>query len=103
MAVFDGISGITRKVYSASGDATLVAASSGKKIRILALVAYAAGGTTTFETGGGDAILGPVSATTPVVLPFMASGWAETVAGEALNLDPSGSDQNDGVVIYTYV
>ena len=110
MTMTRGLSGVTSVRYSTSADAEIVAASSGKKIRVLALIAQAADGTMQFESAS-TVIFGPfrldadgaAGSMSPLVLPFLESGWFETTAGEALNIDLSATDLNTGTVIYAYV
>jgi hypothetical protein len=93
----------------ASADNTIVAAVTGKKIRVTALFAVASGGANTlrFESGtGGTALTGQFSlaATTgQVVLPFNPNGWFETLAGGLLNLELSAATSVDGSLSYIEV
>lgn len=94
-------------VNVAATDTTLVAAVSGKKIRVFALCLSSAendGGTIRFETNaaGGTALTGaiPVLKSSPLVLPFMPLGWFETGSGELLNMESSGTAGIDGHIIY---
>lgn len=90
--------------YSVSADAELVAAVTGRKIRIHALAFQAADGTTQFESAT-TLLLGPFTATVaitgPIVLPWSEAGWGDTAAGEALNIDLSGTDANVGTLVYS--
>ena len=73
-----------------NGDNTLVAAVSGKKIRVLGLSLMSAGTVNlTFQSGaGGTAISGayPLTAQAGMVLPPCALGYMETAAGALLNM-----------------
>ena len=89
------------------GPNTLVAAVTGKKIRVLAAVLVASGGanTVTFESF-------PFPATTPLtgpmdlaadgqlVLSLNGFGWFETLTGELLNLCLSAGTAVEGCLVY---
>jgi hypothetical protein len=91
-----------------SGDNTLVAAVTGKKIRVLACLITMTGTAVTirFESGaGGTALTGQM---TPAqgqsfVLPYNPHGWCETAAGSLLNLELGGAQSADGVLNYIEV
>lgn len=89
------------------GDNTLVAAVTGKKIRVLALFVVSAGTTTArFESGaGGTALTGQMTlaVNTGFVLPFNPLGWFETAAGSLLNLELSAAVSVDGSLTYIEV
>lgn len=89
---------------SSSGDNTLVAAVSGKKIRVLACVLMSAGTVTaTFKSAnGGTSISGayPFIAQAGLVMPFSEGGWMETVAGQLLNLSLNGAVAVTGNLVY---
>lgn len=92
------------------GDNTLVAAVTGKKIRVLSMVLVASGGANTVRLesdAGGAALTGlmdiaAVSATSDgqLVLPLNGFGWFETVAGELLNLELSAATLVAGALVY---
>lgn len=87
------------------GDNTLVAAVTGKKIRVLAAVLVASGGANTvrFESGaGGTALTGlmDLAADGQLVLPRNGSGWFETAAGALLNLELSVATSVAGMLVY---
>lgn len=90
-----------------SGDNTIVAAVTGKRIRVLALTLVSAGAATArFESAaGGDALTGQMTlaASTVLTLPFNPVGWFETDAGELLNLELSAAVSVDGCVVYEEV
>lgn len=92
---------------ASSGDNTIVAAVSGKKIRVLALSLVAAGAVTArFESGaGGTALTGQMSmaANGVLVLPLNEAGWFETAAGSLLNLELGGAVSVDGCLVYQEV
>ena len=92
---------------AASGDNTLVAAVSGKKIRVLSLVLLStAKQTVAFESGAsGTALTGDmeIDANTPLVLPFNPEGWFETAAAALLNLELPGADAVTGCLSYVEV
>lgn len=90
---------------AALGDNTLVAAVSGKKIRLLAAVLVATGGANTvrFESGaGGTALTGQmlIALNGQLVIPLNGFGWFETVAGELLNLELSAATSVAGFLVY---
>lgn len=92
---------------ASSGDNTLVAAVTSKKIRVLqaALVATAAVNVR-FESGaGGTALTGVINlaANGGFVLPFSPIGWFETASNTLLNLELSGATSVDGVLAYIEV
>jgi hypothetical protein len=95
-------------VDTASADTTLVAAVTGKKIRVLACVLSMSGTSVTirFESGtGGTALTGQM---TPAqgggfVMPFNPVGWFETASGDLLNLELGGAQSVDGVLVYVEV
>lgn len=93
--------------HATSGDNTLVAAVTGKKIRVLAVYLVSAGTVTTrFESGaGGTALSGQMNlvANTGLVLPFNPVGWFETAASTLLNLELSGAVSVDGGLTYVEV
>ena len=93
--------------HAASGDNSIVAAVSGKKIRVLALFLVAAGAVTVrFESGAsGTALTGQSNlvANTGLVLPFNPVGWFETATGVLLNLELSGAVSVDGSLVYVEV
>lgn len=90
---------------SSSGDQTIVAAVTGKRLLVLAYN-YMANGTvnvkwrsnTTDLTG-----LGYLIANTGKVAPFSQVGWFKTAVGEALNLNLSASVAVGGEVVYAEV
>ena len=91
-----------------SPDNTLVAAVSGKKIRVLGFFLVAAGAVTArFESDtGGTALTGQMTlgAGDPFVSTgFCPLGWFETLAGELLNLELSATNSVDGALTYTLV
>lgn len=101
---------IVRAVLSAasSGDNTLVAAVTGKKIRVLGVVLAAASAVTVqFESGTGGTFLtgaiplvanGDLKFVLPVTLP--GYHWFETAAGVLLNVILGGAVQVSGCLIY---
>ena len=91
-----------------NGDNTLVAASAGYKIRLLAcvLVSDADDTDVRFESGaGGTALTGQMDLTTNsgFTLPFNPVGWFETAANTLLNLELSGAVSVDGSLVYVEV
>lgn len=90
-----------------SGDNTLVAAVSGRRVRVLALFLVAAGTVNVrFESGaGGTALTGQMNlvANTGFVLPFNPVGWFETGINTLLNLELSAAVSVDGALTYVEV
>lgn len=87
------------------GNNTLVAAVTGKSIRVLALVLVASGGANTVRLesdADGTALTGQMdlAADGQLVLPYNPAGWVVTVAGELLNLELSAATAVAGVVLY---
>ena len=90
---------------ASSGDNTLVAAVSGKKIRVLALFITMTGTLVTIrcEDGAdGTALTGQMGPTAgqTIVLPFNPVGWFETSAATLLNMELSGAQSVDGALTY---
>lgn len=111
-AIMNGTTELTPKFAvidtAASPDTTLLAAVSGKKIRVLALHLTASGGANTvrFESGtGGTALTGQKSmaANAELVLPFCPVGWFETAAATLLNIELSAATSVDGGFTYVEV
>lgn len=90
-----------------SGDNTLVAAVTSKKIRVLSLVMVASGAVNVrFESGAsGTALSGQMNlaANGGFTLPFNPLGWFETASGTLLNLELSGATSVDGMLTYVEV
>jgi hypothetical protein len=93
--------------HAASGDNTLVAAVTGKKIRVVAFLVAAAGTVTArFESGaGGTALTGQMTMAINSVIsaPYNPAGWFETAAAALLNLELSAAVSVDGVLAYVLV
>lgn len=92
---------------AASGDNTLVAAVTGKKIRVVSLW-YIASSTVTaiFQSGAsGTALTGGAQhiAQTGIVLPRNPDGWFQTGSGVLLNLNLSAAVSVDGSLNYIEV
>lgn len=90
-----------------SGNNTIVAAVTSKKIRVLALMAVAAGSVNVrFESGAdGTALTGQMNlvVNTGFVLPFNPAGWFETASNTLLNMELSAAVSVDGVLTYIEV
>lgn len=90
---------------ASSGDNEIVAAVTGKRIRVLAgsLTMTGTAVTIRFESSaGGTALTGqmtPAQGQT-ISLPFCPVGHFETVAGENLNLELGGAQSVDGWLVY---
>lgn len=89
---------------ASSGDNTLVAAVTNKKIRVLSVFLVAAGAVNVrFESGaGGTALTGQMNlvANTGFVLPYNPHGWFQTADSTLLNLELSGAVSVDGSLTY---
>lgn len=90
-----------------SGDNTLVAAVTGKKIRVLAAVLISAGTVNVrFESGaGGTALTGQMNlvANAGFSLNYCPVGLFETASGSLLNLELSDAVSVDGSLVYVLV
>ena len=87
-----------------SGDNSVVAAVTGKRIRVVSLFLIAAGAVNVrFESGaGGDALTGVMSIAANGGLALNANydGWFQTNGGEALNMELGGAVQVSGALTY---
>ena len=87
-----------------SGNNTIVAAVTGKKIRVVSLFLISAGIVNVrFEDGaGGTALTGQMAlvANTGFVIPFSPLGWFETGSNTLLNLELSDAISVDGCLTY---
>ena len=110
-AILNGPTRLTPKFASfavqTSGNNTLVAAVSGKKIRVLSLIAIGAD-VIAFESGAdGTALTGDMdlaSASAPLVLPFNPVGWLETASNTLLNMEiGTGGTDISGCLTYVEV
>lgn len=91
---------------SASGNNTIVAAVTGKKIRVLQYKVICAGAVTvTWESSGGTVIDGPCafSANGGEAPPYCPVGHFETLVGEGLVMNLGGAVQVGGHLIYVTV
>lgn len=92
---------------ASSGDNTLKAAVTGKKLRVVAFTLVAASAVTArLESGaGGTALTGQMQlgANAPLVLPYNPAGWCETAAGALLNLELGSAVNVDGVLDYVEI
>jgi hypothetical protein len=90
-----------------SGDNTLVAGVTGKRIRVLQFALVAVGAVTVrFESAAsGTALTGQMSfaANGGIAPPFCPVGHFETVAGELLNLELGGAVSVDGWLVYQLI
>lgn len=91
-----------------SGDNELVAAVTGKKIRVIALSLTMTGTLVTIRlesSAGGAALTGQMGplAGNSITLPFSPVGWCETVAGQSLNMELSGAQSVDGLLVYVEI
>lgn len=94
-------------ISQAAVNGTVVAAVSGKRIRVLSFFLVAVTAVTVrFEsTSGGDALTGVMSlGATGVLTPgFNPLGHFETVAGELLNMELGGTVQVSGALTYVLI
>lgn len=92
---------------AASGDNTIVAAVSGKKIRVLSFFLVADGAVTVaFEDGAsGTALTGDMSmaANGVLVVPHNPHGWFETSVNTLLNIELGGAVGVRGALTYVEV
>lgn len=87
------------------GNNTLVAAVTGKKVRVLALALVASGGANTVRLesdADGTALTGQMDLVSDgqLVLPWNPAGWCETAASKLLNLELSAGTAVAGVLAY---
>lgn len=107
----DGLTALTPKfakiAASGSGNNTIVAAVTSKKIRVLAYNFMSEGTVNAkFQSAAGGTDLTGLSyliANTGKVAPFNPVGWFETVAGELLNLNLSAAVAVGGELVYVEV
>lgn len=95
---------------ASNGDNELVAAVTGKKLRLLALeltAAEAVNGKLQSDAGAGAVDLTGLhyfGATGPAwSLPYNAAGWCETASGKKLNLSLSAAKAVGGALVYAEV
>lgn len=92
---------------ASSGDNTILAAVTSKKIRVVSLFLVAAGTVNVrFESGAsGTALTGQMNlvANSGFALPYNPTGWFETGSGALLNLELSGAVSVDGSFSYIEV
>lgn len=91
-----------------SGNNTIVAAVSTKKIRVLSAFMVMTGTAVTirFQSGaGGTALTGQMQPSQGggFVLPYNPYGWFETAASALLNLELGGAQSVDGCLVYVEV
>ena len=109
MAVSHGPGDISFGVIDAatSGNNTLRAAVTGRKVRVHSYMLVAAGAVTArFESGAdGTALTGQMTlaASTPVYAPHNPTGWFETALSTLLNLELSGAVSVDGHFTYSLI
>ena len=92
---------------ASSGDNTIVAAVTGKHIRVVSLMLMSAGTVTArFESGAsGTALSGQMNlvANTGFCLPYNPIGWFQTASAELLNIELSAAISVDGILTYIEV
>ena len=92
---------------ASSGDNTIIAAVTSKKIRVVSLFLVAAGTVNVrFESGAsGTALTGQMNlvANSGFALPYNPCGWFETGSGALLNAELSGAVSVDGSLSYIEV
>lgn len=99
---------VKRVTYSkaTAAAADVIAAVTGKKIRVVAMhIQSAAAETVLLRTGTSADVTGVMSLATgvPLVLPLNPAGWFETVAGEALRATHGSTNQVSGSICYVEV
>lgn len=109
----NGQSYIVKRAVVAAGttaNRTGVAAVSGKKIRVVGLLASCAGAAAfrLESTSGGDALtpvvqVGPANSARTLEWSLNPYGWAETNAGELLNIEHTGAGTLGYVIQYIEV
>jgi hypothetical protein len=115
-AIMNGATALTPKFANisaaSSGDNTLVAAVTSKKIRILSLFLMSAGTVNAYirdDSGTPVNLMGDATnkfvleATAGFVLPFSPIGWQETTSGEGLQLNLSAAIAVVGSIAYVEV
>lgn len=97
-------------IQTSTENTTIVAAVSGKRIRVLALYLNGDGDfDCRFESGtGGTALTGVIptgaGGNSDLTLPFNPAGWFQTAAGELLNMEQDDTPATvAGVVVYQEV
>lgn len=92
---------------STSGNNTIVALVSGKKIRVLSMWLVASGAVNAkFQSGASGTDLSGLAyliANTGMVLPYNPAGWCETASGALLNLNLSAATAVGGGLSYIEV
>jgi hypothetical protein len=113
--IYDGTTALTPKfapiAAATLGDNTLVAAVTGKKIKVLAISAVVSAATNVYFTSGaaGTVIFGGstnkinLAANSGLVLGFNPVGWFETAAGAALVVNLSAANSFSGGLVYVEV
>lgn len=90
-----------------NGDNTIVAAVSGKKIRVYAyaFIADASVGVAFEDGAGGTELSGQMSflANDGIIMPFNPVGWFETTAGNLLNMETDAAANIRGHIVYAEV
>lgn len=110
-SIMSGVTALTPKFavidHATSGDNTIVAAVTAKKIRVIGgLLVASAAVTARFESGaGGTALTGQMqlAANGGFIIPYMPTGNFETASGSLLNLELSGAISVDGWITYVEV
>lgn len=87
------------------GNNTLVAAVTGKQIRLLSFFLDASGGANSvkFQSGaGGTDLCGglDIGSDGQIMLPHNPAGWVQTATGELLNLALTSGTEVDGMLTY---
>ena len=93
---------------TAAGDNTLVAAVTGKRIRVHALFVVASGGANSvrLESGAGTLALTGVMDIVDngqLVLPHNSAGWCQTAVAALLNLELSAATPVGGLLVYSLI
>jgi hypothetical protein len=93
-----------------SGDNTIVAAVTGKKIRVVSLYLHAAGDVDVYVVdGANNDMIGKstqaldLTTNSGCVLPYNPGGWAETASGQTLDINLGGNVRVAGVLSYVEI
>lgn len=85
----------------AIGDTALVAAQTGKRIRVYRLLLRAAGAVSVGFLSGSTVLCPALPGVVELQLPFDGESWFETAKGEALNLNLGAGIAVAGLLYYT--
>jgi hypothetical protein len=113
--IMDGLTELTPKFapfgFAASGDNTVIADVTGKKLRVLGMIIFANAAANVYFTSGAAGTVIFSNATNKInllanqgwTLQFSPIGWMETAAGAALVANSSAASGCSGTVVYVEV